>query len=32
VKVTPWRWPWRFTLIQRIELARAHQSPSLSPP
>jgi SAM-dependent methyltransferase len=29
VNVTPWRWPWRFTLTQRIELAR---SPSLSPP
>jgi SAM-dependent methyltransferase len=23
VKVTPWRWPWRFTPTQRIELARA---------
>jgi SAM-dependent methyltransferase len=30
--VTPWRWPWRFTLTQRIELARADRSPSLSPP
>ena len=32
VNVTPWRWPWRFTLTQRIELARADRSPSLSPP
>jgi SAM-dependent methyltransferase len=32
VNVTPWRWPWRFTLTQRIELARAHRAPSLSPP
>jgi SAM-dependent methyltransferase len=32
VNVTPWRWPWRFTLIQRIELAGADRSPSLSPP
>jgi SAM-dependent methyltransferase len=23
VKTTPWRWPWRFTLIQRVELVRA---------
>jgi SAM-dependent methyltransferase len=23
VNVTPWRWPWRFALTQRIELARA---------
>lgn len=22
VDVTPWRWPWRFTLVQRAELAR----------
>jgi SAM-dependent methyltransferase len=28
VNVTPWRWPWRFTLIQRIELARADKSPA----
>jgi SAM-dependent methyltransferase len=28
VNVTPWRWPWRFTLTQRIELARADKSPS----
>jgi SAM-dependent methyltransferase len=27
VSVTPWRWPWRFTLMQRIELARADRSP-----
>jgi len=32
VNVTPWRWPWRFILTQRIELARADRSPSLSPP
>jgi SAM-dependent methyltransferase len=32
VNVMPWRWPWRFTLTQRIELARADRSPSLSPP
>ena len=23
VSATPWRWPWRFSLTQRIELARA---------
>jgi SAM-dependent methyltransferase len=28
VNVTPWRWPWRFTLTQRIELARTDKSPS----
>jgi hypothetical protein len=22
VGVTPWRWPWRFSLTQRIELMR----------
>ena len=27
VQATPWRWPWRFTLTQRIELARADRSP-----
>ena len=32
VNVTPWRWPWRFTPTQRIELARADRSPSLGPP
>ena len=32
VNVTPWRWPWRFTLTQRIELARADRSASLNPP
>jgi len=26
VGVTPWRWPWRFDLIQRIELERAADS------
>jgi SAM-dependent methyltransferase len=31
VKVTPWRWPWRFTLTQRTELVRADGSPSLHP-
>jgi SAM-dependent methyltransferase len=32
VSLTPWRWPWRFSLTQRIELARADRSPALSPP
>jgi ubiquinone/menaquinone biosynthesis C-methylase UbiE len=27
VKATPWSWPWRFQLTQRIELARADRSP-----
>jgi len=27
VTATPWRWPWRFALTQRIELARAENSP-----
>jgi SAM-dependent methyltransferase len=27
VNATPWRWPWRFNLIQRIELVRADGSP-----
>jgi SAM-dependent methyltransferase len=31
VHATPWPWPWRFTLTQRIELARADKSPSLQP-
>jgi SAM-dependent methyltransferase len=26
VKATPWSWPWRFQLTQRIELARADRS------
>jgi SAM-dependent methyltransferase len=26
VNAMPWRWPWRFTLTQRIELARADSS------
>ena len=30
-KATPWPWPWRFNLTQRIELARADESPSLNP-
>jgi SAM-dependent methyltransferase len=32
VKATPWSWPWRFQLTQRIELARADSSASLNPP
>jgi SAM-dependent methyltransferase len=32
VKATPWSWPWRFQLTQRIELARAESSASLNPP
>jgi SAM-dependent methyltransferase len=31
-KATPWSWPWRFQLTQRIELARADRSASLNPP
>jgi SAM-dependent methyltransferase len=27
VSVTPWRWPWRFRLTQRIELVRADDAP-----
>src|SRR5215211_7729469 len=27
VNVTPWRWPWRFPLTQRIELVHADGSP-----
>jgi hypothetical protein len=27
VGVTPWRWPWRFNLIRRIELVRADGAP-----
>jgi SAM-dependent methyltransferase len=27
VRVAPWRWPWRFTLTQRIELVRADSAP-----
>ncbi|HZA93264.1 MAG TPA: class I SAM-dependent methyltransferase, partial [Gemmatimonadales bacterium] len=27
VSATPWRWPWRFNLTQRIELVRAGDSP-----
>jgi SAM-dependent methyltransferase len=27
VQATPWRWPWRFNLTQRIELVRADGSP-----
>jgi SAM-dependent methyltransferase len=30
VSATPWRWPWRFTLTQRIELVRAGGSPGRS--
>jgi SAM-dependent methyltransferase len=32
VKATPWSWPWRIQLTQRIELARADRSASLNPP
>jgi SAM-dependent methyltransferase len=30
VNATPWRWPWRFQLTQRIELIRADESPGHS--
>ena len=30
VNATPWSWPWRFALTQRIELARADGSPGPS--
>jgi SAM-dependent methyltransferase len=32
VKATPWSWPWRFQLMQRIELASAERSASVNPP
>ena len=32
VKATPWSWPWRFQLTQRMELARAERSASLNAP
>jgi SAM-dependent methyltransferase len=32
VKATPWSWPWRLQLTQRIELVRADKSPSSNPP
>jgi SAM-dependent methyltransferase len=32
VKATPWSWPWRFQLTQRIELVRTERSASLNPP
>jgi SAM-dependent methyltransferase len=32
VKATPWSWPWRFQLTQRIELASAERSASVNPP
>jgi SAM-dependent methyltransferase len=32
VKATPWSWPWRLPLTQRIELVRAERSASLNPP
>jgi SAM-dependent methyltransferase len=32
VKATPWSWPWKFQLTQRMELARAESSASLNPP
>jgi SAM-dependent methyltransferase len=28
VQATPWRWPWRFQLTQRIELVRADGAPT----
>jgi len=30
VRATPWRWPWRFNLIQRTDLVRADSSPGHS--
>jgi SAM-dependent methyltransferase len=30
VNATPWRWPWRFQLTQRIELVRADELPGHS--
>jgi hypothetical protein len=27
VNATPWSWPWRFQLTQRIELVRSDRSP-----
>jgi SAM-dependent methyltransferase len=30
VNATPWRWPWRFNLTQRIELVRADGSPRVA--
>jgi SAM-dependent methyltransferase len=30
VSTTPWRWPWRFSLAQRIELIREDASPAAS--
>jgi SAM-dependent methyltransferase len=32
VKATPWSWPWRLQLTQRMELARAESSAPLNPP
>jgi SAM-dependent methyltransferase len=32
VSATPWRWPWRFQLTQRIELVRADGMPGHSGP
>jgi SAM-dependent methyltransferase len=31
VRATPWRWPWRFRLTQRIELVRADEPPGRRP-
>jgi SAM-dependent methyltransferase len=28
VSATPWRWPWRFSPLRRIELARAFEAPT----
>jgi len=30
VSATPWRWPWRFSLVQRIELVRSDGPPGHS--
>jgi SAM-dependent methyltransferase len=32
VSATPWRWPWRFTLTQRIELVRGDGAPERAGP
>jgi SAM-dependent methyltransferase len=31
VDATPWRWPWRFNLTQRVELVRADSAPRARP-
>jgi SAM-dependent methyltransferase len=30
VTAAPWRWPWRFSLLRRIELARAFEVPTVA--